>query len=338
MALKHVLLRNPRLKGWEYGMLRALEEEIILQTGALVLEVPDYGMPAVLDRAGHGMRWDTARKLLPKKTLKVEADVIWYILMGPENYELDLFRDWNQTAKIRIVYLFDTLEPQFNLTQQLFSGDDFNIRITSFNDAVPHLEALTAQKWHVIEQAVPANLFVAVPLKEKVIDFSSYGRKFPVFHDALLEFCRTNGLYYDYTMHDVKHPTAPEDELYRQYAWHLTHSKFTVSWPVELTNPSRAGRLHPITCRWFEAAASSTVIIGRKPGNVTFDEVLAPGLVVEIDPFEERWLILQKLDKIYGNYEELSERLNQVRSKNINRWTWADKVNRMKILLDSPVN
>ena len=88
MALKHVLLKNARLKGWEYGMLRALEEEIVHQTGATVVEVPDYGLHPLTSRVGHSMRWDPARKLLPKKSFPVEADVLWYILMGPENYEL----------------------------------------------------------------------------------------------------------------------------------------------------------------------------------------------------------------------------------------------------------
>jgi hypothetical protein len=244
MGLRHVLLKNPRLKGWQYGMLRALEEEIIRQTDAEVIEVPYYGLDPVMKRVGHQMRWDPIRKLLPKKSFVVNADVIWYILMGAENYELDLFRDWDKHAKHRIVYLFDTLEPQFVLTKNLFSDDGFNIRITSFEDAVEHLQTITGKGWHAIEQAVPKELFPIVPEKEKLIDFSSYGRRYPAFHTALLDYCHGNHLYYDYTTHDGIHPTAPDEELYNQYAWHLSHSIFTISWPVEMTHPKRAGRLN----------------------------------------------------------------------------------------------
>lgn len=329
MTVKHVLLKNPRLKGWEYGMLRALEAEIIRQTGATVIEVPDYGMHAVTKRTGHGMRWDPARKLLPKKSFPVEADVLWYVLMGPENYELDLFKDWNTTATTRIAYIYDTLEPQFELIRKLFSDDAFNIRITSFNDAVPHLTALTNTKWHAVEQAVPAALFTPVPAEKRVIDFSSYGRKLPAFHEALLQFCNGNGLYYDYTMHDVKHPTAPEAELYQQYAWHVRHSTFAISWPVELTSPKRAGRLHPVTCRWFEAAAAGTVLLGKKPGNLLFDEMLAPELVTEINPFEEKKRLWQQLDSICADKNALLQKSIAVSATNYERWTWADKVLRM---------
>lgn len=328
MALKHVLLKNPRLKGWEYGMLRAFEEEIIQQTKASVFEVPYYGQPSILNRAAHGMRWEPAREFLPKKSLDIDGDVLWYVLMGPENYELDLFKDWSKKATYRIVYLFDTLEPQFRLMKKLFSGPEFNIKITSFNDAVPFLQDLTGQPWQAIEQAVPSGLFRAVPSAEKVIDFSSYGRRLPVFHDALLEFCKYHDLYFDYTMHQVKDPTAPEEELYRQYAWHLTHSKFTVSWPVELTNPKRAGRLHPITCRWFEAAASSTIVIGQKPGNSSFDKLLAPNFVAQIDPFKEKRLILRDLEQLYAQYDVLKANADAIELENRDRWTWKNKVER----------
>jgi hypothetical protein len=333
MALTHVLLRNPRLKGWEYGMLRALEAQIVKQTGAQVIEVPDYGMPKITSRVGHNMRFERGRNILPKKSLKVEADVIWYILMGPENYELDLFSEWNVKAKHRIVYIYDTLQPQFPVIQKLFSSDLFNICITSFHDALPYLHQLTGKKWHAIEQAVPASLFQLVAEDKKLIPFSSYGRRYPVFHDTLLEFCKSNHLFYDFTTHDARHPTAPEEDLYRQYAWHLSHSIFTVSWPVELTNPQRAGKLHPITCRWFEAASAGTVIIGRKPGNPLFDELLHPDIVVDLDPFEGKQHLWKTFDRIYADSSRLLETARQVQQSRAHQWTWENRVARMLDLI-----
>lgn len=334
MTLRHVLLKNPRLKGWEYGVLRALEDEIVEQTGATVVEVPSYGMDEVTSRVGHGMRWHQARRLLPKKSFKVKGDVLWYVLMGPENYELDLFKDWHIEAKHRIVYIYDTLEPHFNQIKRIFSSDLFNIRITSFNDAAPYLEQLTEKKWHVIEQAVPAALFTQVPVQEKGIDFSSYGRRFPAFHNVLLEFCHSNRLYYDYSTHDGQRPTAPEEELYKQYAWHLSHSKFTVSWPVELTNPKRAGRLHPITCRWFEAASAGTVILGKQPDNPQFNQMLDEKLVIEIDPFQDKGSLWKKLDEIYADKEALLHQAYAIQQANAHRWTWKKRVSQMLDLLD----
>lgn len=329
-----MLLKNPRLQGWQYGMLRALEDEIVRQTGAAVIEVPDYGLQPVLKRAGHQMRWDAARQLLPKKSFPIEADVLWYILMGAENYELDLFKDWNKSAGRRIVYIFDTLEVQFDLTQKLFSDEGFTVRITSFQDAVAHLQTITGKGWHAIEQAVPATLFHPMAEQEKLIDFSAYGRRYPAFHAALLDFCQANQLYYDYTTHDGNHPAAPADELYHQYAWHLSHSKFTVSWPVELTHPKRAGRLKPITCRWFEAGSAGTVILGKQPGNALFDELLHPQLVVELDPFAEKQVLWKQLERIWQERTLLLSRAHHIAAQNAARWTWTDRVQRMRALIE----
>ncbi|HVZ97120.1 MAG TPA: hypothetical protein VG847_09615, partial [Chitinophagaceae bacterium] len=264
--MKHVVIKDDRLNGWEYGMLRSFEMAIVEETGASVFEIPKYEfVPGLLPHFGQGMKRGVYRKYFPKQEMKLECDVAWCILMGPENYRLDLYTQWDKTCKIKILYFFDTLPGQYPLIKRILSNHSWDILITSFNDAVDDLEKITGRKWHCVEQAVDKRLFHPVSFNERKIQFSAYGRKYPVFHQVLKDFCGSNGLYYDYTTHDAKHPVEDATELYRQYAWHLSHSVFTVSWPVELTSPARAGHLHPITCRWFEAAASGTAIIGKQP-------------------------------------------------------------------------
>ncbi len=330
--MKHVLLRNSRLKGWEYGVLRALEETIIAQTDATVIEVPDYGAQPLLRRAVHGMRLDSLRPMLPKKKLPVEADVIWYILMCPENYELDLFTGWEHVPK-RLVYIFDTLVPHFPIIKNLFSGDAFNVLISSFHDAAEHLTRLTGKHWNAIEQAVPADRFNLVEKEEKLIHFSSYGRRHARFHDCLLEFCRQQDLYYDYSTHNAPNVWIHEEELYRHYAWHLQHSFFTVSWPVEITNPLRAGYFNPITCRWFEAAACGTVVIGQAPDNVLFDKLLHPDLVVKIDPEAPKNEIFKKLGHLWANRQQYQQAAYAIGMEQGDNLTWKNRVNRMLALL-----
>ena len=41
-----------------------------------------------------------------------------------------------------------------------------------------------------------------------------------------------------------------------------TQRWFTFGWPVEFTHPDRVKTFSPITCRWFEAAASGAVVVG----------------------------------------------------------------------------
>jgi hypothetical protein len=331
--LKHVVIRNPFLNGWEYGMLKALENAIIEGTNAQVINMPDVGKDKLLEKTQHGMRLSSLRKLIPKKQLDIDADVLWCILMGPENMTLDLFKGWKK-VKHRIVYLFDTLPPQYPLIRSLFSSDDFNIKIASFNDAKEDLEKLTGRKWQVIEQAATEGLFHPVPFENKIIHFSSYGRRWPVLHEALLEFCLQNNLYYDFTTHDGRHPAAEPEILYRQYAWHLNHSLFTFSWPVELTNPARAGHLHPITCRWFEAACAGAVTIGKKPANEKFDHYLFPEAVLELDPAGKKEDMFSKLEQIWEKRKSLYDRACELQKLHYSKLIWKNRLQRMLKLID----
>jgi hypothetical protein len=250
--------------------------------------------------------------------------------MGPENYRLDLYKGWEKKTKIRILYLYDTMPYQYPLIKRLLSDHTWDILITSFNDAVLDLERITNRKWHCVEQAVDKDLFNPVPLEERLIHFSAYGRRYPLLHETVKDFCKSNGLYYDYTTHDAKHPAVDSLELYREYAWHVNHSLFNFSWPVELTNPQRAGHLHPITCRWFEAAAAGTIMLGKAPSNSVFDEWLDKDIVVNLEPGANKEQLFKKLESIWNSRESLFANALKVRNTKWESWTWNDRVNRIK--------
>lgn len=325
--MNHVVIKDSLLNGWEYGMLRSFERAIVKETGAQVFEIPPYNFASsYLQHFGHGMKRGVYRKYFPKQPLDLKADIAWCILMGPENYRLDLYKNWAHTCKTKILYLYDTLPSQYPLIKRILSNDNWDILITSFNDAVDDLEKYTGRKWHCIEQAADADLFQPAPFSERVIHFSSYGRRYPVLHEALKEFCKSKGLYYDYTTHDAKHPVVDSTELYKQYAWHLSHSLFTFSWPVELTNPARAGHLRPITCRWFEAAAAGTIIVGKKPDNPAFEKYFFGKQVVEADLLADKQSTFQQLEKLWDQREFLFDNAMAKRNQYFTNWTWNERI------------
>ncbi len=332
--MKHILIRDSQLNGWEYGMLRSFEEAIIAQTGAEIAELPDYSLAGrFLDRFGHGLKRGKYRKYFPKQQFCPGSGVVWYILMGPENYQLDLFRGWETKAEKKILYLYDTLPGQYPLIKKLFSDNKWDLLITSFNDAVDDLQQLTGRKWHCVEQAADSGLFQPVPFSGRSIHFSSYGRRHPVLHEVLKEFSAKKGLYYDYTTHDAKHPVADAKELYKQYAWHLCHSLFTISWPVELTNPARAHHLRPITCRGVEAAACGAIVLGAPPANPAFEKSFTADAVVRLDPAGSREELLSALEKIWENRNRLFEQAYLLRERHNGEWTWNRRVQEIIELL-----
>jgi len=332
---KHVLLRNQWVNGWEFGIVRAFEDTIASITGAAIVNYPDRPIPqSVMKHIGHGMNRDWLRTFLPRTNFPIDADVLWIILMGPENLELDLYTGWQQNAKKKVVYLCDTLPMQMENIKKLFSNNNFDICITAFEEAVPILENATNRKWYGLVQAAPKDLFVSAAYEERVIHFSNYGRRFPLFHEALINFCAKKKLYYDYTTHDGKHPAVPAEELYKQYAWHVSHSLFNVSWPVEMTSPDRAGYLRPITPRWFEAGLAGCIVIGKGPDNPKFTSELCENMVEEIDPYTNIENIYSQLDSLWNRREDLFKKSQLIREANLERWNWEARVKYILTLLD----
>lgn len=315
------------MHGWEYGMLRSFEQAIIEETGAETVQIPQYNFAKkYFHHFGHGMRRGKFRQYFPKQSFQVDADIGWYILMGPEDYRLDVFNSWDSQLKLKILYLYDTFPSQYDLIKTLTGKGKWDILITSFNDAVDDLQKITGQKWYSVPQAADRNLFQPAGFHQRLIHFSSYGRRYPALHEAVKQFSEENDLCYDYTTHDAKHPVVNPSELYKQYAWHLNHSLFTFSWPVELTNPVRAGHLHPVTCRWFEALAAGTIVLGKKPANNGFNHMLDENLIIELNPDSSKNDYLQKLAELWGKRETLFQNAQETNRTKAGSITWNERV------------
>ena len=80
--MKHLVLKDGTLNGWEYGMLRSFEQAIREETGASLTNIPEHRISRkYLDRVGHGMSKAGIRTYLPKQSFYPDADVLWYVLM-----------------------------------------------------------------------------------------------------------------------------------------------------------------------------------------------------------------------------------------------------------------
>lgn len=281
---RHVVLTNPFLRGLEYGMVRDFEDEIVRLTGAERVLAPSRALPRFIgERLAHGTRYSGARRWVPKEEYQLKADVLWVILMGPENFTLDLYKDWDRHVGLKILYLFDTFDPQLTSIRRVVRATKWDFTSTAFFGAKTWLEEKTQREWHLVRHAVNLNRFRPAPNEDRVIDFCAYGRRLGSVHKAMKQYCEGNGKYYDYTTTALVQPELDAREHYAQYAWHLSHSVFSFSWPMELTDPNRARAHSPITCRWFEAAASGTVIVGQVPLEPGFAMLFGDNAVIEFD-------------------------------------------------------
>jgi hypothetical protein len=325
--LKHVVLANNGLHGVEYGMLRDFEDEIVRLTGAELIESPVRKFPKFIDRrVGHGTRYSELRKLIPKAGHSIKADVLWAVMMGPESYTLDLFKDWEQGVGIKILYLFDTMEHQLASIRRVLDSTEWDYTFTSFAGAVPFLEEGTQRRWLVAPQGVKLERFHPAASEEKLVEFCAYGRRLEKVHESIKAYCRATGKHYAYTTATGMQPQLDPRENYEMYAWHLNHSIFNFCWPVERTNPTRVKTFSPITCRWFEAAASGNVIIGQAPTDPTFEKIFGKDLVFPINEIEDAESLNMVWEKLWDERERHLQAASERRERLAQQWSWETRV------------
>jgi hypothetical protein len=335
--MTHLIYSDPAHTGFAYGMLRDLEQAIASATGGKLRPPESIRFPAWLRRfTNPSTRYAAFGQLIPPRRIAaVEEEVVWFPLMGPEDYPYWFGRGWNQSRPKSLLYLFDTFRSQWGLIEKLCRLVPWDLTITSFSEAVPDLQQLTRRTWHCIAQGITPTRFYPLDVSETpAIAFSSYGRRVPKIHAAIQAFCKNRKLHYDFTVASGLIPNTDPCDNYELLGWHLRQSWFSVCWPVEVTHPARADRYSPMTCRWFESAASGSIMIGQAPRDPNFARYFGSDLVEPLDPEGTVEQITRRLVELWDRRSELrAHRLQQYRER-AETWTWSARVAEMTALLE----
>jgi hypothetical protein len=161
--------------------------------------------------------------------------------------------------------------------------------IVSFPWAVDAYARATGKPVRYLPQAIDPQRF-RPDLAERPIDVLSLGRRVEAVHRGLKEIAQRNDLWYHFS--DTRSASAIDLGDSQRLVGELSRrARVQVCWPVEVTHRQeprrgyRAGDPSPITARWFEAAASASVVVGAKPTDAEFDRLFPyDGFVRELDP------------------------------------------------------
>jgi len=313
-------------------MLRDFEDEIVRITGAERVTAPTRSFPKFIGkRLEHGTRYSKFRRWVPKEKHELEADVLWVVLMGPESFTLDLYKGWDQRIGLKILYLFDTLDAHLPCIGRVLRTTNWDFTSTAFHGARPLLEEQTQREWHLVRHGVKLDRFQPAGEHEKVIDFCAYGRRQQKVHNAIREFCSRRGKHYEYTTATSIQPNLDPREHYSQYAWHLSHSLFNFCWPVEATHPGLIRGHSPITCRWFEAAASGNVILGQTPLEPGFNDLFGRGAVLNIDYGNGN--LMNIFDNLWEHRDDHLRAALERRRTLSHNWSWESRIKQISQIL-----
>ena len=328
----HAIWINKNLRGVAYGSLRALEQAIIRRYSA----IPIYGSISRFDSQrlskylGLGTNKSKFRPLLPRKHYKIDADIFWTVLMGPENFEFDINHVELARDCFRILYIFDTFPGHLDLVSYITSCFHFDLLICSFREALKPLGQATGRLWIYVPQGVPDYFLADSSNQKRNYDFASFGRKNDLVDAAIKKFCHKHDLTYITTDTTPETDLMSELERYHHYACILKNSIFNVCWSVSDTHPSRSAGVDPITARWFEATAAGNVILGSAPSCNEFSEELAAKCVHRIDGHSSLGSIVTELDQLWSNSKKLSLEAHEYSVHYGHQLTWDARLDRIE--------
>jgi hypothetical protein len=142
------------------------------------------------------------------------------------------------------------------------------------------------------------------PQTARPIDVLSVGRRLESVHRQLRSIADRHNLWYQFS--ESRAPSAIDLEDSQFLLARLCRSaRVQICWPVEATHGEsrRSGYSaadgSPITARWFEAAASGSIVMGTKPASAEFDRLFpSETLVRELPRASERQLERELLEAV----------------------------------------
>jgi Glycosyl transferases group 1 len=281
----HVLIPTRRL--W-YGLVSAgtmvdFENAMAAPASTDFLHLPRY--------VGRRETLRSGRRTASVSVGEGRYDLCLFPVFGPgEIASLRYVRRLRKACKRLVIYVFDAWTSQVALLRRYRRlWDSCDHVFVSFPRAVEQYRQILRCPVTYLPQAIEPSRFHANRV-ERPIHILSIGRRLESVHRTLLAVSVRRDLWYYFS--EFRAPHAINLEESQLLLGRICQSaRIQVCWPVEITHrvDARVGYSprdgSPITARWFEAAASGSVVIGARPIDPEFDELFPyQRFVREINP------------------------------------------------------
>jgi len=188
----------------------------------------------------------------------------------------------------------------------------FDHVILSCRQGMEAVSSLIRGKCIFMPPAVDALLFSPYPNpQDRCVDVLSIGRKAEATHLKLVSMAKENKLFYVHDSSDGRRAVDPGQHrlLYANLA---KRSKYFLVNPGKIDLPQFIGSEELIGTRYFEGAASGSVMIGKCPDNDDFRKCFG-----WLNPVVELPYNSDDIDKVIQAMDMQGERLAEIRKNNI---------------------
>lgn len=260
--------------------------------------------------------YHTPLKLHPgiKKTrLRSDYDLFFAILGNPTDLlRVNALHDWRGHCKKSICLIDEVWVREIRGHRRyLRMLEEFDLVVLYYSQSVKPINQLIGNKCVFLPPGVDTIRFCPYPKPlQRAVDVYSIGRRSAVTHKAFLNMAATDGILYlyDSTSVDQVLNSLEHRALFANIA---KRSRYFIVNPGLIDRPDIRGTQIEIGNRYFEAAASGSILLGERPTNGEFDNLFDwPDSLIDL-PYNSL-----DAERIVKELDRQPERQNRIRKMN----------------------
>ena len=246
--------------------------------------------------------------------IKQSYDLLFVICGYPKDLlTFATVKDWKEHCKTSICLVDEMWVKQlaeYKCFLNILSKFDFVLLY--YSQSVKAVSRIIGDKCFYLAPGVDAILFCPYPNPPKrIIDVYSIGRRSEETHQALLKNARENKIFYVYD--SISGDNAINTKEHRLLLANTAkRSRFYIVNPGLIDRPDIRGDQIEIPNRYFEGAASGTIMLGEIPKNEEYKKLFSWQDAVIHLPFGS-----DRVDKIIQDLDKQPDKQEEMRRKNV---------------------
>ncbi len=223
--------------------------------------------------------------------------------------------DWKKSCRVSVCLIDEFWVKEINACRHLLHLlDKFDVVALYYRQSVEPISRRIKSRCIFIPPGVDAIRFSPYPSPpERVVDVYSIGRRSEATHQKLLRMAAEDGLFY---VHDsIAGGEAIESAQHRAlFANVAKRSRYFIVNPGLIDRPDIRGEQIEIGNRYFEGAASGTIMLGERPKTETFIQLFDwPGALIDL-PYDST-----RIDVIINDLDSQPKRVENIRRTNVSQ-------------------
>lgn len=251
---------------------------------------------------------------LPRIQLQGKYELFLAVCGSPADLLMvNAVADWSKACKVSACLIDEAwVKEMADYRHFLRILARFDVVLLYYSQSVRVLSERTGRKCVFLPPGVDALSFCPYPnAPRRVIDVYSIGRRSTVTHQKLLRMASEDGLFY---LHDsIAGDQAIDSTEHRALFINLAkRSRYFIVNPGLIDRPEKRGNQIEIGNRYFEGAASGTIMLGERPDNREFDKLFDwPDALVHL-PYGS-----DGIDTIINELDQQPERRERISRTNV---------------------